>query len=77
MIVLFCVVLATIAVDVNGFAKWMESDYCDTPLTPGTIIMNNAALPDDSRDVRVFRGEKELEHLQEQYVVGETLTIEL
>lgn len=56
-----------------GFATWFTTDYCDTPLVAGEIIMNHEATRSDDRKIEVYRGTKLLVN-GDTYMPGEVLT---
>ena len=61
---------------INSFATWFANDYCNVPLLPGSIIMNNEAINDNERFIKVYRDNKEI-HSGDSYIPGETLTVKL
>jgi hypothetical protein len=54
----------------------MEKDYCDRSLKEGEIIMNNEAVADSERLIRIYRHDTELS-MNDPYVTGETLTVKI
>jgi len=70
-------VLALWAPRGDGFAAWMTKDFCDRQLDEGEIIMNEAAILTNERQVRVFREDKELPSGAAVYVPKEILTVQI
>merc|ERR1711871_1813435 len=80
MIVVFyfylLLLLVVVVQPINSFATWFVSDYCNRPLSPGSIIMNNEAINDNERYIQVYRDNIEL-HSGDSYILGETLIVKL
>ena len=63
---------------VDSFAYWMENDYCDRSVVPGTVIMGQEAVLSKDGFVRVFRGDtfqQEIESGVHLYESGEKFKV--
>ena len=76
--IIFVIIIAIIygPLGTYAFATWFASDYCNTPLEAGEIIMNHAVKLSNKRAVEVYRGEKLLSN-GDIYQPGEQLIISL
>lgn len=63
----------------QSFAFWMENDFCDRSLMPGTVIMNERAILSSEGRVRVFRGDSFQEEMfsHDLYFSGEQVLVRL
>ena len=62
----------------QSFAYWMENDYCDRSVAPGTVIMNEKAILSDEGHIRVFKGknfDQEVFSGQHYFTSGEQLRV--
>ncbi len=71
-LLLVCVILLP---RVQSFASWFVKEYCNRKLVEGEIIMNNEVLEDESRSIKVFRNNQELQSSIDSYVPGEELIV--
>ena len=71
-LLLVCVILLP---RVQSFASWFVKEYCNRKLVEGEIIMNNEVLEDDSRSIKVFRNNQELQSSIDSYIPGEELIV--
>jgi hypothetical protein len=75
MVYSLCLLLVILP-NVASFATWFASDYCSIELVESSIIMNNEAMLDNERYVRVYREGVELKS-GALYVPGEVLEVHL
>jgi hypothetical protein len=71
-LLLLCTILLP---PVQSFASWFVKDYCNRKLVEGEVIMNNEVLEDESRSLKVFRNNQELQSNIDSYVPGEELIV--